>query len=307
MTRVEAVLAHGKGRVKYNVDLPDKRTGKPRQTDAVIYLAPAFDQFISVECRRQNHKEDVTWIEQLIGKAQGTGSVATIAVSAVDFSESAKTVADQSNITLKTLNQLKEGTLHAWQGTGCWFRSRFDDYNFGGMTVFIAAREEETLELSKGVKQAIESRDWLAPIFHDRPSNKWFSTRAAFQHVPRHGEVFEFVPHDGQWHGTWFPINLPPARLYVDTTKGAKEVRRVIFKLLVRVSVVEERTQQYVYSENSNPVLDVIEAPAYIDTEARLLFYKHAETGRYGAALFPGLEKRKPQKKKRKPKRPNRP
>lgn len=84
-----------------------KVTGRLREVDASIRSRIGTAEIlITIECRRRAAVQDVTWIEQLATKKKAIGADRIIAVSPVEFTESAKKVADQNGIALRTLSDI---------------------------------------------------------------------------------------------------------------------------------------------------------------------------------------------------------
>lgn len=82
VARIEADAAEA----GLSVTSPDrircKITGRIREVDASIrQLKGDAELLTTIECRRRNTREDVTWIEQLATKRQSLGAISTIAVS----------------------------------------------------------------------------------------------------------------------------------------------------------------------------------------------------------------------------------
>lgn len=112
VSRLETdALGHG-----YTVKSPDKIrckiTGRMREVDASIRpLNKNLNALTTVECRRRNSRQDVTWIEQLATKRTSIGAVKTIAVSSRGFSAAAKKLAKSKKIELRTMDELDAGNL----------------------------------------------------------------------------------------------------------------------------------------------------------------------------------------------------
>ena len=83
-----------------------KITGRLREVDASIRMKNTEDCFITIECRRRGHKQDVTWIEQLATKKRAIGAIHTIAVSSSGFTNGAIEVAQHYGIDLRTLSEV---------------------------------------------------------------------------------------------------------------------------------------------------------------------------------------------------------
>jgi len=69
---------------------------------------------VTVECRKRNAKQDVTWIEQLGSKKQAIGAARTIAVASSAFSKDAIRVAEHYGIDLRVLSEIGDADMHGW-------------------------------------------------------------------------------------------------------------------------------------------------------------------------------------------------
>ncbi|MER9178145.1 restriction endonuclease [Mesorhizobium sp. M0955] len=88
-------------------------TGRLREVDASIRTrAGTSELLITVECRRRNKTQDVTWIEQLAAKRQAIGADRTIAVSASGFSADAEAVARRHGISLRRASEVSVADIN---------------------------------------------------------------------------------------------------------------------------------------------------------------------------------------------------
>ena len=69
---------------------------------------------ITVECRKRNARQDVTWIEQLGCKKQAIGAARTIAVASSAFSKDAIRVAEYYGIDLRILSEIGDVEFQSW-------------------------------------------------------------------------------------------------------------------------------------------------------------------------------------------------
>jgi hypothetical protein len=84
-----------------------KITGRKREVDASIRgRIGTADVLITIECRKRNSKQDVTWIEQLAAKRDSIGASCTIAVSPQGFTAGAEMVARRHGILLRRLSDI---------------------------------------------------------------------------------------------------------------------------------------------------------------------------------------------------------
>src|SRR4051794_11054778 len=109
--RIQAALAGRSAVVKWNDFVPDE-AGEPRQVDVTIRkIVNGKPSLITVEARKHQHSQDVTWIEELIGKRVRLGVDVTIAVSGSGFSKPALVAAERNGIVARTLIELEQEGL----------------------------------------------------------------------------------------------------------------------------------------------------------------------------------------------------
>src|SRR4051812_12925997 len=88
VARIESALVPIGAVVKPNDRIKNNLTGRKRQVDASIrFTLGTSPILITVECRKRKHKQDDTWIEQVVAKKQNLGASKTIAVTTEDVSE----------------------------------------------------------------------------------------------------------------------------------------------------------------------------------------------------------------------------
>jgi hypothetical protein len=104
----EELLAPYDVKVEHNVQAPSVFTGNSRQIDITIRgKIGSVNVLIVIECRDRKKPQDITWIEQLMGKRINIGADKVIAVSSSGFTEEAIKHAKLSNIELRTINEIK--------------------------------------------------------------------------------------------------------------------------------------------------------------------------------------------------------
>lgn len=100
--------------VTWNDRIPDPDNPKqPRQIDITIRRG---DALTIVECRIHQERQDVKWIEELIGRRISLQAASVIAVSASGFTEGAIKKAQAHGIFLRDLEQLTPAEIEQW---GC--------------------------------------------------------------------------------------------------------------------------------------------------------------------------------------------
>lgn len=112
IARILRILEAEDARVTWDDRIPDPdNETQLRQIDISI-LRDAF--FTIVECRVHKDPQDVTWIEELMGRRESLGANAAIAVSASGFTSGAMKKAEAKGIILRTLSSLSTEEIKSW-------------------------------------------------------------------------------------------------------------------------------------------------------------------------------------------------
>jgi hypothetical protein len=100
--------------VTWNDRIPDPdNPGQARQIDITI---KRDDELTLVECRLHKERQDVKWVEELIGRKLSLRASAVVAVSASGFTQGAIKKAQAHGVFLRDLNQLTPEEVESW---GC--------------------------------------------------------------------------------------------------------------------------------------------------------------------------------------------
>jgi len=110
--RIHRLLEAEDSVVTWDDRIPDPdRPGQARQIDVTIRRG---GKLTIVECRIHKEPQDVTWIEELIGRRASLRADTVIAVSSSGFTEGAETKADKFGIILRHFNTLTEEEVRNW-------------------------------------------------------------------------------------------------------------------------------------------------------------------------------------------------
>ncbi|HDZ73226.1 MAG TPA: hypothetical protein ENH55_10720 [Aurantimonas coralicida] len=91
-----------------------KLTGRMREVDASIRArVGTTEMLVTIECRRRQKTQDVTWIEQLATKKSSIGADRTIAVSVSGFSPEAQIAASHAGISLRRLSEITVAEINS--------------------------------------------------------------------------------------------------------------------------------------------------------------------------------------------------
>jgi hypothetical protein len=102
--RIERLIAQEGSEVTWNDRIPDP--DNPRQRRQIDITIRRDGRLTIVECRMEKSPQDVTWIEQLMGRRESLHADSVIAVSASKFTKGAIMKADAHGIILRNLATL---------------------------------------------------------------------------------------------------------------------------------------------------------------------------------------------------------
>lgn len=112
IARIHEFLEGANAEVTWNEKIPDPdNSNQTRQIDFTIRNS---DSFIIGECRFRKGVEDVTWIEELIGRKISFKADGVIAVSSSGFTEGAIRKAAAHGIILRNFFEITDKELESW-------------------------------------------------------------------------------------------------------------------------------------------------------------------------------------------------
>lgn len=95
--------------VEESVEMTDPVVGCKREIDILLSGQVGHHQMeVAVECRDHQRTEDITWMDQLIGKYQHLPVNRVVAVASSGFSANAKEAAARANIETMTVTEIEE-------------------------------------------------------------------------------------------------------------------------------------------------------------------------------------------------------
>lgn len=110
--RIHELIEQPNTKVTWNEKIPDPdNPNQPRQIDITIRNN---DHLTLVECRIHQEKQDVNWIEELLGRKQSLRADAIIAVSASGFTKGAIAKSKAFGIILRDFTTLSEEEIKSW-------------------------------------------------------------------------------------------------------------------------------------------------------------------------------------------------
>jgi Restriction endonuclease len=114
--RVERLIAQEGSEVTWNDRIPDP--DNPHQLRQIDITIRRDGRLTIVECRMEKSPQDVTWIEQLMGRRESLRAESVIAVSASKFTKGAIRKAEAKGIILRNLATLSAPEIRDW-GKAC--------------------------------------------------------------------------------------------------------------------------------------------------------------------------------------------
>lgn len=162
--RIHSLLEGEDSTVTWNDHLPDPdNPSQPRQIDVSIRRD---DALTLVECRIHADSQDVTWIEELIGRRTSLNADAVIAVSASGFTRGAVLKAKAHGIALRDIRSLSEDEIRAW---GRRTKVSVDLHHFDNVAMHFIFPKSEAGQVSlEDVEAAIRNRKLSLTAIFDR-------------------------------------------------------------------------------------------------------------------------------------------
>ena len=110
--RIKELLERSSDNVTWNDHVPDP--DNPSQLRQIDVTVRRGDKLTIVECRLSRRRQDVKWIEELIGRRQSLEAETIIAVASAGFTTGAQKKAARHGILLRDLRQLQEEEIKGW-------------------------------------------------------------------------------------------------------------------------------------------------------------------------------------------------
>lgn len=121
ITRIHELIEKPGTKVAWNEHIPDPdNPSRQRQVDITLRDSESVTH---VECRIHKEKQDVKWIEELIGRRASLKADTIIAVSASGFTKGAIAKAEAHGVVLRDLLSLTEKEIKDWgKKTTVWIK-----------------------------------------------------------------------------------------------------------------------------------------------------------------------------------------
>jgi hypothetical protein len=206
----------------------------------------SVDILVTVECRDRVAVQDVTWIEQLIGKKKNIRADKTIAVAASGFSAEAIRIARENSIDLRILDDITEEDIKSWMPI-VGIVHVFKDCALTGPPEiqFFAENEDEPLEANfvAGLGPVVDQC-----IFRHR-NGEPLSLNDIWLRADEQMRIFDEVPKDDEDHFVKLTVT-PSDNLQISTPQGDRQVKSVTMPLRLRwkqeaISLTDSKIVRY--------------------------------------------------------------
>lgn len=133
VVRIHRLLEPESVSVTWNHRIRDPDTGQLRQIDGLIARKGTC---IHLECRAHNAVQDVTWVEELIGRRESMRVDGIIAVSLSGFTGPAIKKAEKFGVILRTFAEMTDAEIRAW-GKTAKFSVDYIQFSSIELTLFV--------------------------------------------------------------------------------------------------------------------------------------------------------------------------
>ncbi|MGA2769568.1 MAG: restriction endonuclease [Bryobacteraceae bacterium] len=112
--RIHELLERSNDNVTWNDHIPDP--DNPSQLRQIDVTIRRNGKLTIVECRLSRSRQNVKWIEEMIGRRQSLGADTAIAVASAGFTAGAQRKAARYGILLRDLRQISDEEIATWGG-----------------------------------------------------------------------------------------------------------------------------------------------------------------------------------------------
>jgi Restriction endonuclease len=162
VSRIHELLERSSNVVTWDDHIPDP--DNPRQLRQVDITVRRDGKLTIVECRLSRRRQNVKWIEELIGRRQSLGAQAIIAVASAGFTSGAEKKAARYGVFLRDLRHLSDEEITNWGGqtTLMLYYYQYSDVR---LTIGFAPQSVPSVD-SAILSQELRSHDVLQSIFN---------------------------------------------------------------------------------------------------------------------------------------------
>src|ERR1039458_7329210 len=110
--RIHELLVRSHEDVTWDDHIPDP--DNPEQLRQIDVTIRRNGELTIIECRLSRRRQDVKWIEELIGRRKSLGAQEIIGVASAGFTEGAQKKAARYGVRLRDLKQLSDEEIASW-------------------------------------------------------------------------------------------------------------------------------------------------------------------------------------------------
>lgn len=186
--RIHSLIDGNDAVVTWNDRLPDP--DNPQQARQIDVTIRRGTDLTLVECRIHSAAQDVTWIEELIGRRVSLGADAVIAVSASGFTRGAIAKAKAHGIVLRDFATLSEDEIRAW-GKRTQVSISLHNFNNAELNFVFDVADISVVSIDDVEAAMASGTVPLAPVFDQlveqlqKETEKYPPTRADLRFTPR--------------------------------------------------------------------------------------------------------------------------
>ena len=296
--RICELLADSGAEVTWNDHIPDpENPAQPRQIDVTIKRG---DALTLVECRQHKSRQNVKWIEELIGRRVSLGAQSVIAVSSSGFTEGAVNKARKHGIILRDLQKLTEQEVTGW---GQRVSITLFFYQYSDLRASFVFTPESILKLdSEVLKHELRSHPCMQSLFNAAAqklgelnllANKQFghkvefSLRLEFPGLRICGEPLLEVLFSGSTRLIALDVAAPVVYGYGEPKQGSaqREIKVQKFTSLGSTSIAHDGTRIWAFFDFSQ-----VEIPPFC--QFRFFNVEGEEELNYEAVEFYGFDEK---------------
>jgi hypothetical protein len=240
--RIHELIEGSGAEVTWNDRIPDPdNPAQPRQIDIAIRRDGALT---IVECRLHKERQDVNWIEELIGRKASLQATNVIAVSSSGFTDGAIRKAERYGIVLRDLKDVAPQEVLTW---GCTLEMRVYYYQYENLKLVLLFRESDVagIDYQKLTKEltnypgrqsmfnaSMEQFDIENMTLDERLKRRYeFELSMRLEGFHLSGKPVESVEFSGVAHLHEVEMRLPVALGYGPPREGATDRRTLIQKM----------------------------------------------------------------------------
>jgi hypothetical protein len=278
---VERACAPVGARVTESAFLPEPSDGGDRETDILIEHEVGVRRVrIAIECRAHARRQDVGWIDELVGKYRDLGISQITAVSKSGFTDLALQKA--ARLGIETLSP-EEATEKDWHGVLGRLFLRFGGFSselrqivigFAGLTTLPPTVRpltlEDTIEGSNGESPATVGQTGLQ-LYDDG------ARQAVGNFLIEHNLIDFANPQEGVVDDIHIRFAVPPRERFIKFPDGTKfEIGEILLRITARPLFIDPPHSRFKYA---NTMVTVANLPDQAGTIARAIVLTQTSDG----------------------------